>query len=129
MMTTDELVRRVRLLINEADEDETVSLISEDARSFDKNIKLLLPRCKPRDLGEDPEEEGENDHNDQHVEKVGELKHVRADPVIDRERRDGCSGKRDDIRDDEENVAQAVIGHCPEAEENSQAEQRDEQDP
>ena len=45
MMTTDELVRRVRLLINEADEDETVSLISEDARSFDKNIKLLLPQA------------------------------------------------------------------------------------
>ena len=44
MITTDELVKKVRLLINEAEEDESISLLTEDARSLDKSIRMLLPQ-------------------------------------------------------------------------------------
>lgn len=45
MIATDELVRRVRRLINEAEADTGLSLISEDTRSIDSHILRLLPQA------------------------------------------------------------------------------------
>ena len=42
MITTDELVKKVRLLVNEPDNDATLNLLSEDTRSIDCTIKGLL---------------------------------------------------------------------------------------
>ena len=54
MMTSDELVKMVRQVINETDDDAGVSLLTPDRLSFDENILVLLPRavafvqqCKP----------------------------------------------------------------------------------
>lgn len=43
MITEDQLLKKIRLLINENEEDCEMSLISEDTRSLDKHIKSLLP--------------------------------------------------------------------------------------
>jgi hypothetical protein len=45
MITTEELVKRVRVLINEAEEDKTIELLSENTCSFDKSIRALLPQA------------------------------------------------------------------------------------
>lgn len=45
MIATDELVRRVRRLVNEAEDDASLSLISEDTRSIDAHIMRLLPQA------------------------------------------------------------------------------------
>lgn len=45
MITGDELVKRVRVLVNEADDDSSVSLLVVDRCSFDKNIMELLPQA------------------------------------------------------------------------------------
>lgn len=45
MIATDELVRRVRRLLNEAEEDVSLSLVSEDTRSIDSHILRLLPQA------------------------------------------------------------------------------------
>ncbi len=45
MIPTDELVRRVRRLVNEADEDSAVSQLEIERTSFDSNIVELLPRA------------------------------------------------------------------------------------
>ncbi|MBE6296238.1 MAG: hypothetical protein E7086_07030 [Bacteroidales bacterium] len=45
MIATDELVRRVRRLVNEAEEDASLSLVSEDTRSIDTHILRLLPQA------------------------------------------------------------------------------------
>ena len=45
MIATDELVRRVRRLVNEAEDDAALSLISEDTRSIDAHIMRLLPQA------------------------------------------------------------------------------------
>ena len=42
MITTDELVKKVRLLVNEPDEDASLDLLSEDTRSIDSTIRGLL---------------------------------------------------------------------------------------
>lgn len=45
MMKESELVEKVRQTINEADDDSAVTLLTPDRRSFDDNIKRLLPRA------------------------------------------------------------------------------------
>lgn len=45
MIDCDELVRRVRVVINEATDDEDVSLLSVDTRSLDDTILELLPQA------------------------------------------------------------------------------------
>ena len=45
MIATEELVKRVRVLVNEVGDDVSVSLLSDDARSFDKSIEALLPQA------------------------------------------------------------------------------------
>ena len=45
MITTEELVKKVRRLVNEAEDDASVTLISEDSRSFDDTIMALLPQA------------------------------------------------------------------------------------
>ncbi len=45
MIATDELVRRVRRLINESEEDTQLSLLSVDTRSINPLIKGLLPQA------------------------------------------------------------------------------------
>lgn len=57
MMNSGELVKMVRQVINEADDNAGVSLLSPDRLSFDENIMELLPRavafvqqCKPAAL-------------------------------------------------------------------------------
>ena len=45
MIDCDELVRRVRVVINEAADDEDVSLLSADTRSLDDTILELLPQA------------------------------------------------------------------------------------
>ena len=45
MIDCDELVRRVRVVVNEAADDEDVSLLSVDTRSLDDTILELLPQA------------------------------------------------------------------------------------
>jgi hypothetical protein len=45
MIDCKELVRRVRVLINETADDEEVSLLSADTRSLDKTILEMLPQA------------------------------------------------------------------------------------
>ena len=45
MITTEELIKKVRCLINEAEADSDVSLITDDKRSLDKTIVELLPQA------------------------------------------------------------------------------------
>lgn len=45
MITAGELVKRVRRLLNEAEEDAHLSLLSEDTRSIDEHILRLLPQA------------------------------------------------------------------------------------
>ena len=45
MISTDDIVKRVRVLINEAEEDKSISLLTEDARCFDKSIRTLIPQA------------------------------------------------------------------------------------
>ena len=45
MISTDDIVKRVRILINEAEEEKSISLLTEDARSFDKSIRALIPQA------------------------------------------------------------------------------------
>lgn len=45
MIAAAELVSRVRCLLNEAEPDEQLSLLSEDTRSIDKHILALLPQA------------------------------------------------------------------------------------
>lgn len=45
MMGTDEIVKRVRFLLNEAEDDKGVSLLSDDVRSLDESIRVLLPQA------------------------------------------------------------------------------------
>ena len=44
-MSVDELLKRVRLVINEAEGDSDISLLSADTRRLDDSIKELLPRA------------------------------------------------------------------------------------
>lgn len=45
MIPTDELIKRVRHLLNEAEEDVGLSLLSEDTRSINAHISRLLPQA------------------------------------------------------------------------------------
>lgn len=45
MISTAELVTKVRRLVNEADSDVSISLITDDTRSLDTSIKELLPQA------------------------------------------------------------------------------------
>ena len=45
MITTVELIKKVRCLINEADDDAELSLITDDMRSIDDTISGLLPQA------------------------------------------------------------------------------------
>lgn len=45
MITTDELVKRVRRLLNEAEEDARLSLLYEETRSMNAHIIRLLPQA------------------------------------------------------------------------------------
>jgi hypothetical protein len=45
MIASAELVKRVRRLLNEAEEDAHLSLLSEDTRSIDEHIMRLLPQA------------------------------------------------------------------------------------
>lgn len=45
MIATDELIRRVRHLLNEPEEDAQLSLIAEDTRSINGHILRLLPQA------------------------------------------------------------------------------------
>lgn len=45
MISVQELVKRVRRVVNEADNDPSISLITEDRRSLDTMIKELLPQA------------------------------------------------------------------------------------
>ena len=45
MIPTDELIKRVRHLLNEAEEDVGLSLLSEDTRSINVHISRLLPQA------------------------------------------------------------------------------------
>lgn len=45
MISTEELVSKVRRLVNEADCDQSISLITDDARSLDATIEELLPQA------------------------------------------------------------------------------------
>lgn len=45
MIATDELVKRVRRLLNEAEEDTELALLSEDTRSINEHIVRLLPQA------------------------------------------------------------------------------------
>ncbi|MBR3976196.1 MAG: hypothetical protein IKJ95_00025 [Bacteroidaceae bacterium] len=45
MIATDELVKRVRGLLNEAEEDKRLSFLTEDTRSIDEHILRLLPQA------------------------------------------------------------------------------------
>ena len=45
MITADELVKRVRRLLNEAEEDVRLSLLSEETRSIDGHVLGLLPQA------------------------------------------------------------------------------------
>ena len=44
-MECDELIKQVRIVVNETGNDDDVSLLSVDTRSFDENIKSLLPKA------------------------------------------------------------------------------------
>lgn len=44
-MNGEELVKKVRLLVNESDDSSDVSLLSPDTRSLDDSIKELLPQA------------------------------------------------------------------------------------
>ena len=44
-MDCNELVKQVRVVVNEAENDDDVSLLSVDTRSLDENIKSLLPKA------------------------------------------------------------------------------------
>lgn len=45
MITADELVRRVRRLLNEAEEDTSLSLLIEETRNIDGHVLGLLPQA------------------------------------------------------------------------------------
>ena len=45
MITTEELIKRVRCLINETEDDSGVSLITDDTRSIDDTIMGLMPQA------------------------------------------------------------------------------------
>ena len=45
MITTAELIKKVRYLINETDDDSGISLITDDMRSIDDTIMELLPQA------------------------------------------------------------------------------------
>lgn len=45
MIATDELVKRVRCLLNEAEEDARLSLLNEDTRSINAHVLKLLPQA------------------------------------------------------------------------------------
>ena len=45
MITTEELIRKVRYLINETEDDNGVSLITDDIRSINDTIMELLPQA------------------------------------------------------------------------------------
>ena len=45
MITTEELIKRVRCLINETEDDSGVSLITDDTRSIDDTIVRLMPQA------------------------------------------------------------------------------------
>ena len=45
MITTQELINKVRYLINETDADAGISLITDDMRSIDDTIIKLLPQA------------------------------------------------------------------------------------
>ena len=45
MISGDDLVRRVRRLVNEADDDASVSLMAVDRCSFDTNVRELMPQA------------------------------------------------------------------------------------
>ena len=45
MITTEELIKKVRCLINEAEDDSGVSLITDDTRSIDDTIMGLMPQA------------------------------------------------------------------------------------
>jgi hypothetical protein len=45
MITTEELIKKVRYLINETEDDSGVSLITDDIRSIDDTIMELLPQA------------------------------------------------------------------------------------
>ena len=45
MITTEELIRKVRYLINETEDDNSVSLITDDIRSINDTIMELLPQA------------------------------------------------------------------------------------
>lgn len=44
-MECDELIKQVRIVVNETGNDDDVSLLSVDTRSLDENIKSLLPKA------------------------------------------------------------------------------------
>ena len=45
MITTADLVKKVRCLVNEAESDAEVSLITDDRRSLDDTVIVLLPQA------------------------------------------------------------------------------------
>lgn len=45
MISGDELVKRVRRLVNEAEDDASVSLMAVDRCSFDTNVRELMPQA------------------------------------------------------------------------------------
>lgn len=45
MIATNDLVKKVRRLINESDDDVTISLITDDLRSIDDTILELMPQA------------------------------------------------------------------------------------
>ena len=45
MITTADLVKKVRCLVNEAESDAEVSLITDDRRSLDDTVIALLPQA------------------------------------------------------------------------------------
>lgn len=45
MMSCDDLVKKVRIIINEAERDDDVSLLGDDSRSLNDTITALLPQA------------------------------------------------------------------------------------
>ena len=45
MISTKDLIKKVRFLINETEDDAAVSLITDDIRSIDDTVKELLPQA------------------------------------------------------------------------------------
>lgn len=45
MIRTSELVAKIRLLLNEAEDDSDVTLLADDTRNLDKHIEMLLPEA------------------------------------------------------------------------------------